>query len=209
MSAPAWTVCTTASSGSYARRIACILNESVRITPPNPIVPRSRSPRMTGDSVAGCSGSRAGNMMCDVMTMSTPQSTAARKGTSSRRPSAWRSPSTRARPRCVSMLLSPCPGKCLAAAMIPASWRPATAARTCRATASGSSPNDRMPMMEFSGLLFTSAAGARSAFRPAARSSSPKTVYISRVSSTAPVAPSPMLPGPGQLCRVSTAHAPS
>src|SRR5947209_16262325 len=57
MSAPAWTVCTTASSGSYARRIACILNESVRITPPNPIVPRSRSPRMTGDSVAGCSRS--------------------------------------------------------------------------------------------------------------------------------------------------------
>ena len=106
-------------------------------------------------------------------------------------------------------MVSPCPGKCLAAAMTPAACNPATPARTCRATASGSSPNERVPMMEFSGLLFTSAAGARSALRPAARSSWPNTEYISRVSSTDHVAPRPMLPGPGQLCGVSTAHAPS
>src|SRR5438445_6552164 len=62
---------------------------------------------------------------------------------------------------CESICVSPWPGKCLSVASMPWSWRPRTYSCTRRDTARGSSPKERMLMIGFSGLLFTSASGDR------------------------------------------------
>ena len=70
---------------------------------------------MAGDSVAGRSGgASAGTATCAVMMESTPASIAARKGTSSTRSSLSRSAVITARLMCVSVDVSPWPGKCFA-----------------------------------------------------------------------------------------------
>ena len=93
--------------------------------------------------------------------------------------------------------------------MAPASSTPATAASVIRATSSGGSPNERMPMMALAGLVLQSAQGPKAAWRPTARTSSPMTRYMARACSGSPVAPRAMLPGPGHEPGYITCQAPS
>ena len=65
------------------------------------------------------------------------------------------------RPTCESTSVSPCPGKCFAVATSPPSCVPRTNAADSRATRSGSSPNERVLITGFDGLLLTSTTGAK------------------------------------------------
>ena len=68
--------------------------------------------------------------------------------------------STTAAPLCVSVSVSPWPGKCFRQFITPASWKPCTALGTSSAAWSKSSLYARSPMTVFSGLVQTSATGA-------------------------------------------------
>ena len=89
----------------------------------------------------------------------------------------------------------PCPGKCFAHAATPAACRPRTAAAACRATRSGSEPNDLIPMTGLSAAVFTSTDGARFTLMPRAARSWPSARYTAAVSAASSTAPSAALPG--------------
>ena len=97
--------------------------------------------------------------MCAVMTAATPLSMAALNGTSSTASMRARVMSSTGSVRCESDETSPCPGKCLAVASIPASCVPRTYAVASEETFFGSSPNERMLMMGLAGLFWTSTTG--------------------------------------------------
>ena len=82
------------------------------------------------------------------------------------------SPCTRATPRCESVPVSPCPGKCFAAVSMPCAFDPLMNAATRSPTCAGFSPKERVLMIGLSGLLFTSATGNRFQWTPMARDSS-------------------------------------
>ena len=105
------------------------------------------------------------------------------------------SPWTLATPRCESVPVSPCPGKCFAAVNMPCSFDPLINAATRLPTCTGSSPKERVLMMGLSGLLFTSATGNRFHCTPMARDSS--AVIAPNLSAYAmlPVAPKAMASG--------------
>jgi hypothetical protein len=65
----------------------------------------------------------------------------------------------RARPRWVSVAVSPWPGKCFAVDSIPPAWIPFEYDAAISETSATSSPNERMLMIGFLGLLFTSTTG--------------------------------------------------
>ena len=113
-----------------------------------------------------------GSAMWADITASTPAAIAARNGTSSTESRRAQLAAITGSAMCESVPVSPCPGKCLAVASIPWSWRPRTSAATIRPTASGSSPNERVLMMGLAGLLLTSATGAKARWIPTARPSS-------------------------------------
>ena len=71
----------------------------------------------------------------------------------------------------------------------------ATNAATCRPTSSGSEPNERTPITGLSGLVFTSATGAKSRLTPTCASSAPIAAATERVSSTSSTTPSARWPG--------------
>ena len=77
--------------------------------------------------------------MWPTMTMSAPASMPAIKGFSSPAMSSSRPLSTAAAPVCVSVEVSPWPGKCLTEHITPASWKPSTAAGMSVAASSKSS----------------------------------------------------------------------
>ena len=101
----------------------------------------------------------------------------------------------RAGPRWESTSVAPWPGKCFAQAATPPAWRPVTNAATWRETSAGSEPNERTPITGLSGLVLTSATGARSSVIPTARSSSASARAICSVSATSSIAPSARWPG--------------
>ena len=98
-----------------------------------------------------------------------PASMAALKGTYSQecRSSAVRSDVTA--PVCESPWVSPWPGKCLAQGKVPAWSIAVTSAETIWAQTSGSLEKDRWPITGFSGLVRTSASGAKSTLKPMSR----------------------------------------
>src|SRR5213594_2591372 len=96
---------------------------------------------------------------------------------------------------CESICVSPWPGKCLSVASMPWSRRPRTYSCTKRDTCRGSSPNERMLMMGFAGLLFTSASGAKLTWMPTARPSTAAASPIVYASRGLPVAPTAMICG--------------
>ncbi len=127
------------------------LAERVAGTPASPVIP--------------------GTATWAVMMESTPAAMALRKGTNSSARSRWASAPITGRPRWESTAVSPCPGKCFAVVSTPPSRAPRMKAAPRRATVSGSSPNDRMLMTGFSGLLLTSTTGAKIQCTPRARAS--------------------------------------
>ena len=137
-------------------------------------------------------GSRAGAEMCPVITQSTPASTRLRKGSSSTAFKRSRAPSTVATSRWLSVAVSPCPGKCLAVVSRPPERAPTTKARAMRATSAGSSPYERMLITGLSGLLLTSATGAKAQWMPRARPSRAVTSPVKRAASSERVAPMAM-----------------
>src|SRR5207248_1756484 len=102
---------------------------------------------------------------------------------------------------CESARVAPWPGKCFAHAATPWACVPSTNACTCRATSSGSEPNERTPITGFSGSLFTSATGARFQLIPIAASSPAIAPATRRVSSTSSTMPSARFPGTGEPSR--------
>ena len=123
----------TAASGMPCTPLApCMSRASVTMTPSNPSSPRSRPCTMRGERVAGCSASRRGRRMCEVMIVRVPAAMAARNGTSSRSRSVSSGRSTTGRARCESVAVSPCPGKCFALAATPVDWSPRTHAADVR-----------------------------------------------------------------------------
>ncbi len=87
---------------------------------------------MRRDSVAGRCSSSAGTSTCAVMMVATPASIAALNGTNSTSRSRSGGCSTSGSSWCESVLVSPCPGKCLPQAATPA---PCSAAMIARAEA--------------------------------------------------------------------------
>ena len=79
---------------------------------------------MRFDSVAGRASSSAGTRTCAVMMVATCASMAARNGTNSTSRSRSGGCSTSGSSRCESVLVSPCPGKCLPQAATPSLCRP-------------------------------------------------------------------------------------
>ena len=75
---------------------------------------------------------------------------------------------------CVSVAVSPCPGKCFAVVSTRApgtECAPVMKAETKAETSAGFSPYERMLMIGLSGLLLTSASGKKSHCTPSARAS--------------------------------------
>ncbi len=173
-SAPASTARTAASPGANCEVTPPMSIASVTIRPWNFISSRSRPVRIFRESVAGTdgSGSNAGTARWPGMMELTPAAIAARKGTSSVASSSLRLPGTVASERCESTLTLPWPGKCFAVDKPPFSSTPRMNCVTYSETCCGSSPNERMLMMGLSGLLLTSASGAKIQCTPAARASS-------------------------------------
>ena len=165
------------------------------ITPVNPSSPRSRPLRAAADSVAGASPVSSGTRRWPGITPRTPAAMAAANGGRSRRRSRSRLACTVTMPWWESALVLPCPGKCFAHAATPAACRPRTAAAACRATRSGSAPNDRMPMTGLSAAVFTSTDGARFTLMPRAARSWPSARCTAAVRITSSTAPSAALPG--------------
>ncbi len=161
-SAPANTARTAASPGANRTVIPPMSIASVITSPSNPNWSRRTPVKILCESVAGIfgSGSSAGTFKCPVITLPTPASIAARKGTNSNSSSRARSALITGRSMCESAAVSPCPGKCFAVASPPFSFTPRTYALTNSATRPGFSPNDRVLMIGFSGLLLMSATGA-------------------------------------------------
>src|SRR5579883_1151419 len=87
------------------------------------------------------------------MMLPTPAAIAARNGTSSTLSRCWRSECTTGKSMCESAVVSPWPGKCFAVAKPPLSCTPRMNRVTNSATRCGSSPNERMLIMGFAGLL--------------------------------------------------------
>ncbi len=175
-----------------------MLNASVTINPGNFRSLRRMFP-ITGDIVAGIAafssmispsssvsvgfdftfcgkgrtavGSICGKAMWPTITAPTPAFTAARNGTNSTEFSRSRPTLISGSPRCESTAVSPCPGKCFAVAIAPASWAPSVNAAAKRATSIGSSPYERTLITGFAALLFTSTTGAKICCTPSARAS--------------------------------------
>ena len=126
--------------------------------------------------------------MCAVITMPAPASMPAANGTSSTESSRAMFPVTVGSDECESTSVSPCPGKCLIAATTPASCEPLTNAAASAATRRGSSPNERVLMTGFDGLLFTSTVGAKFTRMPIALASRPIALPTSNASDSRPVA---------------------
>ena len=151
---------------------------------------------IAGTSVAGVeSCETAGSAMCALITAAAPAAIAARKGRSSIWSMRWRDAETIGRALCESVSVSPWPGKCLIVAATPVSCTPRTNAALKRATAFGSSPNDRTLITGLAGLLFTSTAGANATWIPIARDSSPMMRPAACACAALPVAPIAMLLG--------------
>ena len=104
--------------------------------------------------------------MWPIMIEGTPASIAARKGTNSQVSSWSRVRVLVALPVWESPIVSPWPGKCLAQQAVPVPAKPSTSAFTMEATRSGSLPKEREAMTVLSGLVSTSATGARSSVKP-------------------------------------------
>ena len=112
--------------------------------------------------------------MCAVMMESTLLAMAARKGTNSTKSIRSRDASILAMPIWLSTAVSPWPGKCLAQrrmGLAGSEWAPSMNAVTCAATSLGCWPKERILMMGLSGLLFTSATGAKIQWTPSALAS--------------------------------------
>ena len=91
--------------------------------------------------------------------------------------------------RWLSMSVSPWPGKCLAVTstrFFGSECAPSMYAATCCATSSGFSPKERMLITGFSGLLLTSATGAKIHWTPSARASRAVTSPSKRDASRSP-----------------------
>jgi hypothetical protein len=134
------------------------------------------------DSVAGTPGSSASNTTCAVM-MAGTRPAAALKGASSTWRNRSRSCPNRGSARWLSTSVSPCPGKCLPHAMTPASINPSAKGRAKSMTACAVAPNERSPMMGFSGLVFTSSTGAKFTLKPSTRSCAPSCLAAARMAS--------------------------
>ncbi len=123
--------------------------------------------------MAGVSPVSVGTATCAVITDLAPAPMAARNGASSRSRSTSRLTSTTGTSRWESTRVAPWPGKCLTQAATRTDCRPSTAATVCRATRSGTVPNDLVPMTGLSASVLTSALGAMSRLMPQAASSEP------------------------------------
>ena len=122
---------------------------------------------MAGESVAGRSGSRAGNKMCEVMIAASPAASAARNGTSSTASNAG-AVVRDARQGVVRVgVRVAVAGKVLAAGQnARILLKPAHGRRAQRGDEQGSSPYARSPMTGLCGLLLTSRTGAKSQLKP-------------------------------------------
>ena len=174
-SAPASSARTEASPTEKPCAMPPISSASVTMIPLKPISSRRMPVRIFGESVAGRFGaSSAGTAMWADMIESTPLAIAARKGAHSICSRRGLSPEMLARFMCVSVAVSPCPGKCLAVTRTfepGAECAPSMNAETNFETSAGSSPYDLMLMMGLSGLLLTSASGKKIHCTPMARAS--------------------------------------
>ena len=96
---------------------------------------------------------------------------------------------TSGRSLCESTLVFPCPGKCLAHAIIPLRCSPCINAMPNLETQTLSSPKERELMTGFAALLFTSTSGAKSMFTPSRLhccATAPPTLNTRSVSCVAP-----------------------
>ena len=151
---------------------------------------------IAGTSVAGVESCEiAGSAIWALITAAAPAAIAARKGRSSIWSMRVREAETIGKALCESVSVSPWPGKCLMVAATPVSCTPRTKAALRRATATGSSPNDRTLITGLAGLLFTSTAGANATWIPIARDSRPTMRPAARACASLPVAPIAMLLG--------------
>lgn len=148
-------------------------SESVTTSPSKPSSPRSQSLRTVALNPARRSDSAGGRalgaVICPTITSGAPAAMPAAKGVHSPLRSAASVFSVTAASSWLSWAVSPWPGKCLRQASTPASPSPSTAARTQAAAVCGSAENARLPMTGLSGLVFTSATGAKSSAKPKSR----------------------------------------
>ena len=100
-----------------------MFNASVTISPLKPSFFISKPSTISGERVAGMFGvlSTAGNEICATITDFTPFSIALLKGTSSTLSILFISLFITGKSLCVSISVSPCPGKCFAVAITPPS----------------------------------------------------------------------------------------
>jgi len=157
------------------------------------------SARARRSSSTPSTGTRAsvsrGRETCAVITASTPASIARRNGRSSTASSSLRLLSMTGRPRCESTSVSPCPGKCFAVVIPPASRAPSTYATPRRATSSGSAPKLRAAMTGLSAFEFTSSTGAKLSGTPTASASVAVMRPYSRAHRASPIAPKAIVGG--------------
>jgi len=161
-SAPDASTRTAVSPTPNSRRTASMLSASVTMRSSKPRSSRRRPVVTFSEREAGtdASGSSSGRARCPVITLPMPPSSTCRNGTSSSESSRARSKRSTGSAMCESTSVSPCPGKCLTVAMVPPARAPSAKAEAMVPTSAGVSPNDRMLMIGFSGLLLTSATGA-------------------------------------------------
>ena len=129
-----------------------------------------------------------------VMTASTPASMAAWKGRREPASNVSRSMSTVISSTCGLPSACPSPGKCFATATTRFFCSPATAATARRALRAGSGPKVRVFRLPLRVEGQVSMAGAKSMFRPRARSSRPIRSYWAKAISWSSAAPSAALP---------------
>ena len=96
---------------------------------------------------------------------------------------------------CESAVDAPCPGKCLATAITPASCNPSIKACVFLATRIGLSPNARTPIMGLSASVFTSTTGANDTCTPILRLRSPIRLASAYTNSSLGSAPNVMAYG--------------
>ena len=162
MSLPAINDCAEACPSGKYFFTPCISSASVKVNPWYPIVLRIRPVTFFGEIEVALLAvlSMAGIYKCAIITLPIPALNISRNGYNSNESNCAIVLLITGKSRCESTDTSPCPGKCLAQAMIPASCRPCMYLMPNKATLYLSSPKLRSLITGLLGLLLISTTGA-------------------------------------------------